>query len=207
MHRIISVEEVDGQRVFRTKGDANEGADPWELRLTGEGGRLVFVAPYAGYLLWFFKTRAAWSFVVLPLAAYLGFAGPAAGCGSVRQARSRENASPMRTAFLVLALALFVVAAGLAGEAAGTFSDQASVSNNAFTTASCFPTWWDASYLYRRQLTVTTGAAGVDGGYSVMVTLNHASLVGDSKSQSTATTCACSPELWWLHLVGARPGP
>ena len=73
MHRIISVGEVNGQQVVRTKGDANESADPWELRLTGEGGRLVFVAPYAGYLLWFVKTRAAWSFVVLPLAAYLGF--------------------------------------------------------------------------------------------------------------------------------------
>lgn len=89
----------------------------------------------------------------------------------------------MRTAFLALALALFVVAAGLAGEAAGTFSDQASVSNNTFTTASCFPTWWDASYLYRRQLTVTAGGAEASSGYSVMVTLNHASLVDDSKSQ------------------------
>lgn len=73
MHRIISVEDVDGQRVFRTKGDANESADPWELRLTGEGGRLVFVAPYAGYFFWFFKTRTAWTLVVLPLVAYLGF--------------------------------------------------------------------------------------------------------------------------------------
>jgi signal peptidase len=73
MHRIISVEEVDGQRVFRTKGDANESADPWELRLTEEGGRLVFVVPYAGYLLWFFQTRIAWTLLVLPLTAYLGF--------------------------------------------------------------------------------------------------------------------------------------
>ena len=73
MHRIVSIEEADGQRVIRTRGDANESADPWELRLTGEGGRLVFVAPYAGYFFWFFKTRTAWSFVVLPLAAYLGF--------------------------------------------------------------------------------------------------------------------------------------
>lgn len=73
MHRIISVEEVDGQRVFRTKGDANEGADPWELRLTGEGGRLVFVVPYAGYFFWFFKTQTAWALVVLPLVGCLGF--------------------------------------------------------------------------------------------------------------------------------------
>ena len=73
MHRIISIEEVDGQRVIRTKGDANESADPWQLRLTGEGGRLVHVVPYVGYLLWFFQTRTGWAFVALPLAAYLGF--------------------------------------------------------------------------------------------------------------------------------------
>ena len=73
MHRIISIEEVDGQRVVRTKGDANESADPWELRLSGEGGRLAYVIPYVGYLLWFLQTRLAWAVVVLPMAAYLGF--------------------------------------------------------------------------------------------------------------------------------------
>ncbi len=73
MHRIISIEEVDGQRVIRTKGDANETTDSWELRLTGEGGRLGFIVPYVGYLLWFFQTRIAWVSVVLPLAAYFGF--------------------------------------------------------------------------------------------------------------------------------------
>ena len=73
MHRIISVEQVDGQRVFTTKGDANDSADPWKLGLTGEGGRLVFAVPYAGYFFWFFQTRAAWFLVVLPLVAYLGF--------------------------------------------------------------------------------------------------------------------------------------
>ena len=90
----------------------------------------------------------------------------------------------MRAAFLVTVLVLLVVAAALVGEAAGTFSDEASVSDNTFSTASCFLTWWDASYLYRQQVTVTTGTAGVDSGYSVMTTLNHASLVGDGKSQS-----------------------
>jgi signal peptidase len=73
MHRIVSLEEVDGQRVFTTKGDANDSIDPWKLGLTGEGGKLVFAVPYAGYLFWFFQTRAAWFLVVLPLVAYLGF--------------------------------------------------------------------------------------------------------------------------------------
>jgi signal peptidase len=73
MHRIVSIEEVDGQRVVTTKGDANESADPWELGLSSEGGRLVFFVPYLGYLLWFLQTRVAWAVLVLPLAAYLGF--------------------------------------------------------------------------------------------------------------------------------------
>jgi len=73
MHRIVSIEEVDGQRVFSTKGDANGSADPWELRLTGEGGRLVFFVPYVGYPLWFLQTPIAWAALILPLAACLGF--------------------------------------------------------------------------------------------------------------------------------------
>jgi signal peptidase len=73
MHRITGIEEIDGQRVFRTKGDANQSPDPWRLGLSGEGGRLAHVVPYVGYLLWFFQTRVAWAFVVLPLAAYLCF--------------------------------------------------------------------------------------------------------------------------------------
>lgn len=73
MHRIVSIEEVDGQRVVRTKGDANGSADPWDLRLSGEGGRLVFAVPYVGHLLWFLQTRIAWVALILPLAAYLGY--------------------------------------------------------------------------------------------------------------------------------------
>jgi signal peptidase len=74
MHRIISIEEVDGQRVFGTKGDANESPDPWKLTINGEGGRLVYVVPYVGYLFWFFQTRLAWAVVVFPIVAYLGLA-------------------------------------------------------------------------------------------------------------------------------------
>ena len=72
MHRIISIEEVNGQREFGTKGDANESPDPWKLTINGEGGRLVYVVPYIGYLFWFFQTRLAWAIVIFPIATYLG---------------------------------------------------------------------------------------------------------------------------------------
>jgi signal peptidase I len=74
MHRIISLEQIEGQRVFGTKGDANQGPDPWKLTIGGDGGRLAYVVPYMGYLLWLFQTRMRWVFVSLPLVAYLGFA-------------------------------------------------------------------------------------------------------------------------------------
>src|SRR4030042_5063673 len=89
----------------------------------------------------------------------------------------------MRPAFLALVLVLLLAAAALVGETAGTFSDQASVPSNTFTTASCFPSWWNASYLYRQRVTVTAGAADVSTGYSVMATLHHHSLVCGGKSQ------------------------
>jgi regulation of enolase protein 1 (concanavalin A-like superfamily) len=41
----------------------------------------------------------------------------------------------------------------------------------------CLPPWWDGSYGYRAQVTVTTGAAPVSTDYSVSITLDHAALV------------------------------
>jgi signal peptidase len=52
-HRIVSIEtDQDGERVFQTKGDFNETADPWEVHLTDpEQARYSFHLPYLGYLL------------------------------------------------------------------------------------------------------------------------------------------------------------
>ena len=41
----------------------------------------------------------------------------------------------------------------------------------------CLPSWWNAAYGYRRQITVTTGSSAVATDYSVSITLNHAALV------------------------------
>ena len=91
----------------------------------------------------------------------------------------------MKAALLAATLLLVAGAVGLVGRASGTFSDQAQVGGNAFSTADCFPAWWwNASYLYRQQITVTTGSSAVSSGYSVVATLNHASLVGAGKSQA-----------------------
>ena len=46
-------------------------------------------------------------------------------------------------------------------------------------------TWLPNAYPYRAPLTVTAGSAAVPSGYSVPVTINHASLVGAGKSQAS----------------------
>ena len=49
-HRIVSIElGPDGERVFRTKGDANAAADPWLFTLNDEKQATVVASvPYAG---------------------------------------------------------------------------------------------------------------------------------------------------------------
>jgi signal peptidase I len=50
-HRIAAITTGKaGERVFRTKGDANEGADPWTFTLTeGEQARVKLGVPYVGF--------------------------------------------------------------------------------------------------------------------------------------------------------------
>ena len=51
-HRIVSIREDDGDRVYRTKGDGNASADPWEFRLDEETqARVAFHVPYLGRVL------------------------------------------------------------------------------------------------------------------------------------------------------------
>ncbi|HWA53698.1 MAG TPA: signal peptidase I [Solirubrobacterales bacterium] len=52
-HRIFRVQEnAQGERVFRTKGDANDTADPWTFTLDKpDQAKVDFSVPYVGYLL------------------------------------------------------------------------------------------------------------------------------------------------------------
>jgi signal peptidase len=52
-HRIVSIRlNADGEPTFRTKGDFNEAADPWDVHLTGPvQARYSFHVPYIGYAL------------------------------------------------------------------------------------------------------------------------------------------------------------
>ena len=44
--------------------------------------------------------------------------------------------------------------------------------------------WWDSSYSYRKELTITAGSEAIPSDYSVSLTFDHAALVGAGSSQS-----------------------
>ena len=48
-HRVISLEEGE-ERLFQTKGDANNAEDDFKVPASNVVGRLIFVIPFAGYL-------------------------------------------------------------------------------------------------------------------------------------------------------------
>jgi signal peptidase len=68
-HRIVEVvERPEGGLAYRTKGDANTARDPWTIALPRDAGRLAFDVPYAGYALWYAKTREARTALVIVVA-------------------------------------------------------------------------------------------------------------------------------------------
>ena len=64
--------------------------------------------------------------------------------------------------------------------------NAAAITDNA-TVNFTAPPWPDCSYLYRMRLTVTTGAAAVDAGYSASITFDHAGLVAAGPAKSLAS--------------------
>jgi len=47
----VTAEDADAVRVYKTRGDANNVADDWELASADIVGKVVFHLPYLGYLL------------------------------------------------------------------------------------------------------------------------------------------------------------
>ena len=48
-HRIVGIDRQGSRYAYRTRGDANETSDPWQLAPRGSMGKLVVDIPYAGY--------------------------------------------------------------------------------------------------------------------------------------------------------------
>ncbi|MFU1780760.1 signal peptidase I [Haloarcula japonica] len=56
-HRVVNVIAEDGQRQFRTKGDANEDPDPEPVSSAAVVGVVTFSVPYIGHVITFSQTR------------------------------------------------------------------------------------------------------------------------------------------------------
>jgi len=71
-HRVVGVLEENGERRFRTKGDANEDPDPELVSSSQVIGRVGFHVPYVGYVVSFAGTRLGLAaLVVVPAVALL----------------------------------------------------------------------------------------------------------------------------------------
>lgn len=57
LHRIVAIDLDRETLVFTTKGDANDAPDPSQLRLVGQGTRVLYSVPYAGFVLHASSTR------------------------------------------------------------------------------------------------------------------------------------------------------
>ncbi len=57
LHRIVDISIEDGQRVFVTQGDVNRTPDPQPVAFDGQGDKVVYSVPYAGYILHYAQGR------------------------------------------------------------------------------------------------------------------------------------------------------
>jgi signal peptidase len=58
-HRVVQRLRRGDGFAYRTKGDFNSARDPWSLALPARAGRIAFHVPFAGYVLWYGRTREA----------------------------------------------------------------------------------------------------------------------------------------------------
>lgn len=64
-HRIVSVEETNGQFFYETKGDANKAPDIGRIPESKILGRVVLSLPYLGYLASFAQTQKGFIFLIV----------------------------------------------------------------------------------------------------------------------------------------------
>lgn len=91
-HRIVSIKiGPNGERVFRTKGDANAAADPWTFKLDASTQpRVVFSVPYAGRVAMALTDRTTRMMLIGVPAAFIALL---VIVGMVRESRSERDRS------------------------------------------------------------------------------------------------------------------
>ena len=56
-HRIVGIKERNGEILYETKGDANDGRDLIMVRKSDVLGKVLFAVPFLGYAMAFAKTK------------------------------------------------------------------------------------------------------------------------------------------------------
>lgn len=64
-HRIAAIKDQDGEKVFQTKGDANEEADAEETPAKNVVGKTFFTLPYVGYPVGYARTKVGFILLVI----------------------------------------------------------------------------------------------------------------------------------------------
>lgn len=102
-HRIASIDRGEkGERVFRTKGDANASVDPWDFRLTNPTQPVVqFTVPYAGHAFIALADRQVRMLVIGLPAALVALLALRDLLKALRRSRGPEAAEPATVAELV----------------------------------------------------------------------------------------------------------
>jgi signal peptidase I len=120
-HRVVEVRSVQGAAAptFRTRGDANNANDPWEVQLQGIAWRVAFSVPFAGYVFAFTQQPGSgagphragrWSGA--PLAPTI-MASPAPALRQPRPQGIRRTLSLLGQAILFAWVAIVLVVIGL----------------------------------------------------------------------------------------------
>ena len=114
VHRVVQIDHSDdGERTFRTKGDANAERDPWELSLDGDAvHRVDSVVPHVGRAIAVLHSReirlgllglGAVLFLFSGLRGIWARSAPAVSAG-LRSARSRRRARVIAAAVAAAAV-------------------------------------------------------------------------------------------------------
>ena len=64
-HRVVNIEEKDGEKLFITKGDHNETIDRSPIRFSQIQGKVIMRIPKIGYLKYFLVEYYGWILVVV----------------------------------------------------------------------------------------------------------------------------------------------
>lgn len=95
-HRIEAVSTIAGRTAFKTKGDANGAADPWEVPAADVVGMPVFAIPWLGYLGDIARSRIGFVVLVVVPGALLILMEIASIVAEVRRTRARDPEGQVR---------------------------------------------------------------------------------------------------------------